>query len=121
MPKGIKQYFAPQLKPSEVVAVLNNDDDDVICLTPIEKMEVRTELKKLEEKQTGRSKYVKYSAKQRVEIGEFASKYSVSTAMKHFPENQTAKCIRLQEEIQGNKEPRRTVSRGYRNWNEEAW
>ena len=86
MPKGIKQYFAPQLKPSEVVAVLNNDDDDVICLTPIEKMEVRTELKKLEEKQTGRSKYVKYSAKQRAEIGEFASKYSVSTAMKHFRE-----------------------------------
>ena len=85
MPKGIKQYFAPQLKPSEVV-VLNNDDDDVICLTPIEKMEVRTELKKLEEKQTGRSKYVKYSAKQRAEIGEFASKYSVSTAMKHFRE-----------------------------------
>ena len=86
MPKGIKQYFAPQLKPSEVVAVLNNDDDDVICLTPIEKMEVRTELKKLEEKQTGRSKYVKYSAKQHAEIGEFASKYSVSTAMKHFRE-----------------------------------
>ena len=65
----------------------NNGDDDFICLAPIEKTEVATELKRLEANHAGRSKYVKYSGKRRAEISDFASKYVVSTAMNHFRVN----------------------------------
>ena len=82
--RGIRQYFVSSKKPSEVLKQ-NDDTDDVVCLTPVEKEEVLKELKKVEENcDKKRSKYKKYTDEDKTEIGKYAYKHGVSAALKHF-------------------------------------
>ena len=81
--RNITDFFTPKPKPSEALNAAA-EDDDIVCITPIERREIHKELKKVEEKKAGRTAYRKYTKTERAEIGKYAALHGVGKAMRKY-------------------------------------
>ena len=81
--RNITDFFAPKPKPSEAL-IAASQDEEVVCITPMEQEEVQKQLKKVEEKKVGLSSYRKYTKTERAEIGQYAAQHSVAMAVRKY-------------------------------------
>ena len=78
--RDITEFFKPKLLKALKSAV----SDDLISIATVERKEVRNQLKKVEDKKTGRSSYCKYTRTDRAEIGQYVAKSGVANAVQTF-------------------------------------